>query len=430
MDFDYAERRARLARTLHLTDEILIVGAGNLLPKPELSEQMLPFIAHQEYYYLTGNAGAFGGIIAFDPHDQKGGRGDAGWVSFVPRVTDSEQLWEGRQQQPGELLDQFAPWLAARKERPVILLGAPIPGIEGDARLSADVREIYLHSRRLKEPAEIDLMRHCAYKTAAGYAAVQPMLRPGFSERRIQVEIEAEYCRRGATKAGYDTIVGSGPNSALLHAIPSQRAFKEGDFVLIDSGAEVDRYVIDVTRTYVAGRPTAFQRDLFQIVVATQSRAIARCEPGVEWKDIHFSAATDLVAGLVDMGILRGNPSSLVEQEVHTLFFPHGIGHMVGLGVRDASGQEPDRPKDPRPSLASLRMDLILRSSYIVTVEPGLYFIPALLNKPVHRERFRAAVNWSLVDQYREIGGVRIEDTILVNHGVPENLTRMIPKTS
>lgn len=427
--FDYAERRARLAQTLHLTDEILIVGSGNLLPKPELSEQVLPFIAHQEYYYLTGIADAFGGIVAFDPHDQKGGRGDAGWVSFVPQLTESDQLWEGRQQLPGEPLGKFAAWFAARKKRPVILLGSTVPGIKADEQLTTATREIYLHSRRLKEPAEIDLMRHCAYKTAAGYAAVQPMLRPGFSERRIQVEIEAEYFRRGATKAGYDTVVGSGPNSALLHAFPTQRAFKEGDFILIDSGAEVDRYVIDVTRTYVAGRPTAFQRDLFQIVVSTQNRAIARCQPGVEWKDIHFSAATDLVAGLVDMGIMRGDPSSLVEQAAHTLFFPHGIGHMVGLGVRDASGREPGRPKDSRPCLEHLRMDLILRSSYIVTIEPGLYFVPALLRNPFHRERFHDCVNWSMVDQHLDIGGVRIEDTILVNHGVPENLTRMIPKT-
>jgi Xaa-Pro aminopeptidase len=427
--FDYAERRTRLAKTLQLTDEVLVVGAGNPLPKPELSDQMLPFIAHQEYYYLTGIADAFGGIVAFDPHDQKGGRGDAGWVLFVPEITESDRLWQGRQQLPGELLDKFTAWFDARKKRPVILLGSPVPGIRPDELRTADVREIFLHSRRLKEPAEMDLMRHCAYKTAAGYAAVQPMLRPGFSERRIQVEIEAEYFRRGATRAGYDTIVGSGPNSALLHASPSQRAFKEGDFILIDSGAEVDRYVIDVTRTYVAGRPTAFQRDLFQIVVAAQNAAIARCQPGAEWKDIHLSAASDLVAGLVDLGIMRGNPSSLLEQDAHTLFFPHGIGHMVGLGVRDASGHEPGRPKDPRPSLAHLRMDLILRSSYIVTVEPGLYFIPALLNNPLHRKFFHDCVNWSMVDQHIDVGGVRIEDTILVNHGMPENLTRMIPKT-
>lgn len=429
MYFDYAERRARLSRTLNLTDEILVVGAGHALPKPEISDQMLPFIAHQEYFFLTGLNNAPGGIVVFDPRDQNGARGDGGWISFVPKVTESDRLWEGREQLPGMSIEHFGGWFAAREGRRVVMLGAPIVGITADARRTAEVRDALIHARRFKDPAEIDLMRHCAFKTAAGYAAIVPMLRAGFTERRIQVEIEAEYFRRGATATGYDTIVGSGPNSAVLHAMPSQRAFKEGDFVLIDSGAEVDRYVIDVTRTYVVGKPNAFQRDLYQNVLNAQSRAIQRCQPGAEWKDIHFAAALDLVDGLVSMGIMRGNPASLVEQDAYTLFFPHGIGHMVGLGVRDASGLEPGRLKDSRPCLAHLRMDLILRSSYIVTVEPGIYFIPALLNNPQNREFFHDCVNWQLVEKHLRVGGVRLEDTILVNHGTPENLTRIIPKT-
>ena len=110
------------------------------------------------------------------------------------------------------------------------------------------------------------------------------------------------------------------------------------------------------------------------------------------------------------------------------LFYPHGIGHMLGLGVRDASGLEPGRSKDPRPSLKSLRMDLILRPGYIVTVEPGLYFIPALLNDPARREKYKDAVNWPLVDQHLHLGGVRIEDNLVITDGKPLNLTAMIPK--
>jgi len=426
--FDYATRRARLAKNLALTDEILLVGAGPVLAKPELSDQRLPYLAHQEYFYLTGLADAIDGILAFDPRDAVGGQEDDGWVSFVPKVTEAESMWEGRVQLAGHLLDQFSAWSAARKGRRVIMLGAPLAGITEDPRRTAEARESFLIARRMKDPAEIDLMRHCAYKTASGYAAVAGMLKPGYTERRIQVEIEAEYFRRGATRVGYDTVVGSGPNAAIFHAPPSNRPFKEGDFILIDSGAEVDRYVIDVTRTYVAGNPTPFQRDLYQTVLNAQVRAIARCQPGVEWKRIHLAAAEDLVAGLVAMGLMRGDPATLVERDAHVLFFPHGIGHMVGLGVRDASGLEAGRAKDPRPSLASLRMDLVLRSGFIVTVEPGVYFIPALLNNPLHRELFHDCVNWPMAEKYLGIGGVRLEDTILVNPGPPENLTRIIPK--
>jgi Xaa-Pro aminopeptidase len=184
-----------------------------------------------------------------------------------------------------------------------------------------------------------------------------------------------------------------------------------------------------VTRTYIVGSPTQFQRDLYQVVLTAEERAITRCVPGAEWTDIHLACAVDLVAGLVAMGVMRGEPESLVEQEAHTLFFPHGVGHMVGLGVRDASGLLPGRTKNPCPCLRTLRMDLPLAPGYVVTIEPGLYFIPPLLQDPARREKYRDAVNWPLVDQHLHLGGVRIEDNIHVTAGAPENLTAVIPKT-
>lgn len=425
MNIDYPARRARIAPQLGLTDEILLVGAGHPIPKPEISDALLPFIAHQEYYYLTGHVDANGGIVAYDP---KGGPG-GGWVSFVPEVTEMDRVWEGKEQLPGELLGRFPAWLAARQGRRIVMLGAPVAGLTVDEARTAAVREAYKHARRPKEPVEIGLMQRCAAAATAGYAKIQPLLRPGVSERALQIELEAEYFRHGAQVTGYDSIVGVGAQSAVFHGSPSpDRVARDGDFILIDSGPQLDRYVIDVTRTYVAGKPSAFQRDLAQAVLGAQIRACDRCRPGMEWKDLHFSTAADMLGGLVAMGVMKGDPASLVEQDAHTLFFPHGIGHMLGLGVRDASGLEPGRTKDPRPSLRSLRMDLILRPGYIVTVEPGLYFIPAILNDPARREKYREAVNWPLVDQHLGLGGVRVEDNILVTDGAPVNLTAAIPK--
>jgi Xaa-Pro aminopeptidase len=203
---------------------------------------------------------------------------------------------------------------------------------------------------------------------------------------------------------------------------------RDGEFVLVDAGAEIDRYMADVTRTFVAGTASAFQRDLYQLVLAAQERAITECVAGAEWKDIHLNTAVRMVDGLVGMGVMRGRAESLVEQEAHTLFYPHGLGHMVGLGVRDGSGLLPGRQPDPRPSLRSLRMDLPLEPGYVVTVEPGLYFIPPLLNDPARRARYRDSVNWPLVDAHLSLGGVRIEDNVLVTAGAPEVLTAGIPK--
>jgi Xaa-Pro aminopeptidase len=423
MPIDYAARRARITPALGLKpDEILLAGAGQTISKPEISDALLPFIAHQEYYYLAGHADAAGAVIAYDSREGR-------WTSFVPEITEMDRVWEGKEQLPGERLGAFPAWLAARKDRKVIMLGAPIAGVAIDEARTAQVREAYKHARRPKEPAEIDLMKRCAAAAAAGYAKIQPLLQPGVSERTLQIELEAEYFRHGAQVTGYDSIVGVGPQSAVFHGSPSpDRIAKDGDFILIDSGPQLDRYVIDVTRTYVAGKPSAFQRDLASVVLEAQKRTCDRCRPGAEWKDLHFSTAQDMMGGLVAMGVMKGNPASLVEQEAHTLFYPHGLGHLLGLGVRDASGLEPGRTKDPRPSLRSLRMDLVLRAGYITTVEPGLYFIPAILNDPARRAKYRDAVNWALVDQHQQLGGVRFEDNLLITDGAPVNLTAAIPK--
>lgn len=418
-----SDRRARIANALALGDAILLVGAGEPIPLPEGSDQTYPFRSHADYYYLTGHECA-GGVVAFDP--QKGVHD--GWISFVPAVTEGERVWEGREQMPGTPLASLESWLAVNRGRPVAALGAPVRGVTADETLSQRTRDHFKHARRPKDAHELALIRRAAAATAPGYAKLQSLLRPGVTERALQIELEAEFFRHGGTRPGYGTIVGSGPNSAVLHFEPSSRAARAGEFVLVDAGAEIDRYMADVTRTYVVGEPTAFQRDLYHVVLAAEQHAIARCVPGAEWKDIHLATAVEMVGGLVHMGVMRGAPESLVAQEAHTLFFPHGLGHMVGLGVRDGSGTLPGRAKDPRPSLKNLRMDLPLAPGYVVTVEPGLYFIPALLNDPARRTRFRECVNWPLVEQHLGLGGVRIEDNILVTAGAPEVLTAAIPK--
>jgi Xaa-Pro aminopeptidase len=415
-----ARRRARILPTLQLGDTILLVGAGEPVPLPENTDQTYPFRSHAEYIYLAGGECA-GGVVAYDPRDGK-------WIDFVPPVTEGERVWEGRTQLPGVPIGELARWLAARRGRAIAMLGAPIRDVAADEAITTLQREALKHARRPKDPHELALIRRAVTATTQGYEKIRALIRPGITERALQIELEAAFFRAGAAHTGYGTIVGTGPNSAVLHFEPSARETRPGDFVLIDAGAECDRYVADVTRTFVVGEPTAFQRDLYQVVLAAEERAIPRCVAGAEWKALHLATAVDLVAGLVNMGVMRGTPESLVEREAHALFFPHGLGHMVGLGVRDASGLFPGRQKDPRPSLHTLRMDLPLAPGYVVTVEPGLYFIPPLLNDPGRRARFHDCVNWPLVDQHLDLGGVRIEDNLLVTDGAPEVLTRAIPK--
>jgi Xaa-Pro aminopeptidase len=337
-------------------------------------------------------------------------------------------VWEGIEEVPGTSLTKLSGWLAARSGRSVVNLGVPLPGGSFDAEAAAKVHEQFFHARRPKDAAQLERIRAAVVATAAGFKTAAELIRPGATERGLQIEIEASFARAGATGVAYETIVGIGPNAAVLHSMPTSRAAKDGDVVLIDAGADVRRYCADVTRTYVAGTPRGITKDLYAIVLAAEENAIARCVPGAEWRDIHLRCAVELTAGLVSLGLMRGDPESLVESEAHLLFFPHGVGHMVGLGVRDAGGMFPGRKKSQTPSLKNLRTDLPLEPGYLMTVEPGLYFIPALLNDPARRERFKDAVAWDRVDPLIGTGGIRIEDNILITASGPENLTAAIPK--
>lgn len=423
-------RRSRIQKdiTPALGDSILLVYAGNPIPLPENTDQTYPFRSHAEYFFLT-TLECPGGVVAFDPNPKSVPQ----WRSFVPALTENERIWEGRTQAPGEPLDALTVWLK-QQPRSVVRLGSPPPTMDISDRddRTKRVREQFRHARRPKDALELELLRRAAACTAGGFEIMRTRLGPAFrpaSERSLQIELETGFFEAGARRTGYGSIVGSGPNAAVLHFDPSDRRVNKGEFVLIDAGAEIDRYVCDVTRTYVAGgKPTPFQRDLHALVLSVEEAAINRCRSGAEWKEIHFQAAIEISAGLVDLGLFRGSPESLVERSAHTLFFPHGLGHLVGLGVRDASGTLPGRPKDARAALQTLRTDLPLMPGYVITVEPGVYFIPTLLNDPVRRERFRDCVAWDRVEPLLSIGGVRIEDNVLITKGAPEVLTAAIPK--
>jgi Xaa-Pro aminopeptidase len=412
-------RRERVAAAWDLTDPLVLVGAGQPIPLPGGADQTYPFLSHSDYFYLADRE-CVDGVVAYDPHQ--------GWTDFVPDVTEDERVWEGRTDAEGTPLSGFSAWLAARRGRKIAMLGVPLPDVQADPALTAEMSERLLQARRPKDEEELDRLRRAAAATAAGFAAIQRLLQPGVTERKISIELETEFFRAGGERVAFGTIVGVGANSGVLHFTPGARAARDGDNVLIDAGAEIGRYVGDVTRTYRVGTKDGFFRDLYQVVLGAQERGIERCRPGVEWRDVHLAVARDMTVGLVALGILRGSPDSLVEQDAHALFFPHGLGHLVGLGVRDASGYLPGRKRSERFGLSFLRCDFPLEPGFVTTVEPGLYFVPALLQDPARRARYRDAVNWTKVDTLLGFGGIRIEDDVLVTAGGPEVLTAAVPK--
>lgn len=445
MQSDYLrKRRERVAMAWDLSDEFVLVGAGEAVPILGAGDQQYPFISHAEYFYLTDQE-VPGGVVAYDPKE--------GWSDFAPEVSEAERVWEGREDAKGTPLTQLGAWIAARRGRPLIMLGAPLPCTRSDPGRTAELREMLTHVRRPKDDVELERMRRANAASAAGFEVARAMIREGVSERDVQIEMEAAFFRAGGDRTAYGTIVGTGSNAAVLHFTPTRRKIRAGEAVLIDAGAEIGRYASDVTRTYQAGAAkgsarfgapagagaagsnaggaagdAGLFRALYEVVLRAQKAAIERCRANVEFREVHMAAARDLAEGLTDFGVLRGKPDALVEQDAHALFFPHGLGHMVGLGVRDASGYLPGRKRSTRPGLSALRTDLPLLPGYVMTIEPGVYFIPPLLNDPQRRAKYRDAVNWAKVDALLEFGGIRIEDNVLVTNAAPEVLTAGIPK--
>jgi Xaa-Pro aminopeptidase len=409
-------RRREVADGWELTDEVVLIAAGSPVPVPGRADRVYPFRSHSEYLYLTDRERPEG-VLAFDPAD--------GWADFVAPVSRDERLWEGAgDDSEGRSLQELEGWLAERSGRRVASLGARA---STDAELEARARGALNAVRRRKDAVELERMRVAERATAAGFAAAAPLIEPGRSERELQIELEAAFFRNGADSLAFDSIVGGGPNSAVLHFPPSARRFADGELVLIDAGGEYRSYASDITRTYpVTGELVGLQAELHGLVREAGLRATDLCAPGAEWRDVHLAAAEVLAAGLADLGLLRGDPGGLVEQGAVFVFFPHGIGHMLGLGVRDAGEIMPGRPvrEDDFPRL---RMDLPLEAGFVVTIEPGIYFVPALLHDAELRERHRDAVGWERAEELLDFGGIRIEDNVLVTERGVEVLTADVP---
>lgn len=440
-----AQRRARAAAAWQLTDKLVVVPSG--LPVPIAgTDQFHDFHAHPEHYYLAGVADP-GGVLVFDPLE--------GWTYFYPVVTREDAVWTGPGRSPDEYaartnidrtipVSELSSWLERNGGRIVALLGNDdiIRAPQGyrlstwngfeltvDALLTARLREALDVLRRTKDDEELARIRRAVAISIDGHRRAMRLARPHMTERELQIELEAEFFRGGADRTAYESIVGSGPNAAILHVSPSHRELRTGDLVLIDAGAEVEGYASDITRTFpVAACFVGMQRDLYQLVLDVQRWAINAVRPGADYRELHLGASWRIADGLRHLRILRGSVESLVEQDAQALFFPHGLGHLVGLATHDAGGCIPARSRANRASLRYLRLDIELQPRFVVTIEPGIYFIPALLDDPEVRARFRTEVDWERVDSLRGFGGIRIEDDVLVTDNGAEVLSRSLPK--
>ena len=261
----------------------------------------------------------------------------------------------------------------------------------------------FLHDMRLyKSRHELKLMRRAAGISAGAHRRAMRACRPGMYEYQLEAELSHEFRRHGAAAPAYPSIVGSGENACILHYTDNGDRINDGELVLIDAGAEYQGYASDITRTFPAnGRFSPAQRQIYELVLAAQTAAIAAVKPGNHWNDPHDAAVRVLTEGLVALGILKGKPRAAIKNRSYDKYYMHRTGHWLGMDVHDVGDYKVD---------GAWRL---LEAGMTLTVEPGLYF-PA-------GDRGLAKKWWNI--------GVRIEDDVLVTKDGCEVLSGDAPKT-
>ncbi len=400
--------------------EVVLVHSGGPIGKPGGLDQTYEFLPHPDYYWLTGFRRE-GGVSAYSKSHS--------WVDFTRPVSRVEKIWEGGGHPcPGENIEKMEDWLKKENFKSKYHIGQHTESLGTNPHKDErQILEAFNEVRRIKDDAEIQLIRKIAGIANEGYKKISSYIRPGVTERQIQIEYESEVLRAGSEKMPYGSIVGTGTNGAILHASPSSRIVKDGDLVLIDAGADIEDYCVDITRVFAANKTmNERQRKIYETVVSAQTKSIELCRPGIEWSEVHLASAREIAKGLMDLKILSCSVDEALESGAISVFFPHGVGHMVGLKVRDVGG--PFNPNPKSYAGAKLRVDIKLKAGHLMTVEPGCYFIETLMNDPETRSTFKNQIKWSEAEKWLDFGGVRIEDDIHVGTSGPENLTGLVAK--
>jgi Xaa-Pro aminopeptidase len=445
----FVERRAKLVSALSGRPAILAAGCPRVRNSPALT---YPFRADSHFLYFTGRS-IPGAALLFDAN---------GVTLFVQPPAPNEALWRGAPASMGDLAEQMhaavlpIDQITARIEPTITevatlppnddptaawiscLLGRDIAPRSGsaidDGTPDARLADAIIALRLQHDEAAIAQMRQAAAVTALAHAAGLRATVPGRREAAVCAAMLAEIGASGMTTS-YEPIVTV--HGEVLHREEHDGLLRAGDLLLADVGAESpEGWAADVTRVWpVGGRFSGPQRAIYEVVLAAEADAIAMARPGVRYRAVHQTAARTLVEGLVGLGILRGSVDGLLERGAHALFFPHGIGHLIGLDVHDMedlgdrAAYPEGRSRSPVFAERNLRLDRDLAPGMAVTIEPGFYQVPAVLDDPSIAGAFAADLDRARLAAFADVRGIRIEDDVVITETGPEVITAAIPKT-
>lgn len=441
-------QRAALARRREglmaaAPSETILLPSGQPRPR-NYAATTFPFrpYSHFLYFFGWGVPGAMG-LIA---------EGEA--TMYLPVPDPEDALWSGPQPALAEIAAALGVRVAPLETLPAALAGravATLPAADAETRRQqaallgraieirafserdAVVADAVIALRLRHDDAAVRELERAAEITALAHAAGMRATRPGVRESVVRAAMEAELTAHGCATA-YGSIVTV--HGEILHNETHANLLAPGDLLLCDVGAESPGgWAGDVTRTWpVDGKYSPAQADIYDVVLEAQQAAIAAARPGVRYRNLHLLATETLARGLTALGLLRGDAGERAHDGSAALFFPHGVGHLLGLDVHDMedlgdrAGYAPGRTRAREPGLRYLRLDRDLHDGMAVTIEPGIYFVPAILDDPETRRRAGDRIDWDRVEKYRQLRGIRIEDDVLVTTSGARVLTAAIPK--
>lgn len=310
-----------------------------------------------------------------------------------------------------------------------------IPVSQLKTKASVDLIKAIIAQRAYKSAEEIVQMEEAVNICREMHMAAMRETKAGRKEFEIAAIIHGKALEFGGELA-YPIIFSI--NGQTLHNHYHGNTMTEGRLALNDSGAENRMcYAGDITRTIpVSPKFTEQQKEIYNLVLKMQLSAIEALKPGVQYKEVHLLANSVLLEGLSDLGFVKGNTDEMLREGVQGLFMPHGLGHAIGLDVHDMEdlgenyvGYKDGDERSTQLGLKSLRMAKELEEGYVITVEPGLYFIPELIDKWKAEKKFTDFINYEKLEQYKDFGGVRIEDNCLITADGYQILGKPIPKT-
>ncbi|MDR9415793.1 MAG: aminopeptidase P family protein [Gracilimonas sp.] len=298
-------------------------------------------------------------------------------------------------------------------------------GFEADIETLQDA---LTYCRVIKTDEELEYMRKAARINNLAHSEVMKAIKPGMHEFELKALFTKIQIENGLQQDAYNGIFAGGKNGAILHYVENKSQVKDGDLFLIDAGHEYEGYASDITRTYPAnGKFTAIQAGIYDAVLEALNTSIEMVDVGVKMEDLHLHAARIMMQGLKDIDIVKGSIDDMMENDIFALFFPHGLGHFLGLDTHDVGGYPKGVERIDRPGIKYLRVRRDLQPGMVITIEPGIYFIPALLIPALENETQATFLNADKLPSLFEFGGIRIEDNIIVTEDGYENLTE-VPK--